>query len=76
MVDVAAIDEAVTRPSMRFVQIRQPEQSAQQALPIVHTICTGETGIQWVMRLKKRRDILQARFSPQCLIAGQRVFAP
>jgi transposase len=47
MVDVAAIAEAVTRPSMQFVQIRQPEQSARQALPIVHTIRTGETGIQW-----------------------------
>jgi len=32
MVDAAAIAEAVTRPTMRFVQIRQPEQSARQAL--------------------------------------------
>jgi transposase len=32
MVDAAAIVEAVTRPTMRFVQIRQPEQSARQAL--------------------------------------------
>jgi transposase len=32
MVDAAAIAEAVSRPTMRFVQIRQPEQSARQAL--------------------------------------------
>ena len=32
MVDAAAIAEAVTRPTMRFVQVRQPEQSARQAL--------------------------------------------
>jgi transposase len=32
MVDAAAIAEAVTRPTMRFVQLRQPEQSARQAL--------------------------------------------
>jgi transposase len=32
MVDAAAIAEAVTRPTMRFVQIRQPEQSARQAI--------------------------------------------
>ncbi len=32
IVDAAAIAEAVTRPTMRFVQIRQPEQSARQAL--------------------------------------------
>jgi transposase len=32
MVDAAAIAEAVTRPAMRFVQVRQPEQSARQAL--------------------------------------------
>ena len=32
MVDAAAIAEAVTRPTMRFTQIRQPEQSARQAL--------------------------------------------
>lgn len=32
MVDAAAIAEAVTRPTMRFVQIRQPEQSARRAL--------------------------------------------
>ena len=29
--DAAAIAEAVTRPTMRFVQIRQPEQSARQS---------------------------------------------
>jgi transposase len=32
MVDAAAIAEAVTRPTMRFVQVRQPEQCARQAL--------------------------------------------
>ena len=32
MVDAAAIAKAVTRPTMRFVQVRQPEQSARQAL--------------------------------------------
>lgn len=32
MVDAAAIAEALTRPTMRFVQVRQPEQSARQAL--------------------------------------------
>jgi transposase len=32
MVDAAAIAEAVTRPTMRFTQIRQPEQSARHAL--------------------------------------------
>jgi len=32
MVDAAAIAEAVTRPTMRFVEVRQPEQSARQAL--------------------------------------------
>jgi len=31
-VDAAAIAEAVTRRTMRFVQVRQPEQSARQAL--------------------------------------------
>jgi transposase len=32
MVDAAAIAGAVTRPTMRFTQIRQPERSARQAL--------------------------------------------
>jgi transposase len=32
MVDAAAIAEAVTRPTMRFAQVRQPEQSVRQAL--------------------------------------------
>jgi transposase len=32
MIDAAAIAEAVSRPTMRFVQVRQAEQSARQAL--------------------------------------------
>jgi hypothetical protein len=32
MVDAVAIAEAMTRPTMRFVQVRQPKQSARQAL--------------------------------------------
>jgi transposase len=32
MVDAEAIAEAVTRPTMRFVQVRHPEQIARQAL--------------------------------------------
>jgi transposase len=32
MIDAEAIAEAVSRPTMRFVPIRSPEQSAQQAL--------------------------------------------
>jgi hypothetical protein len=42
MVDAAAIAEAVTRPTMRFVQVRQPEQCARQA-PLV-PVCLIFTG--------------------------------
>jgi transposase len=46
MVDAAAIAEAVTRPTMRFVQIRLPEQSARQALHRVRDRYMGQrTGL-------------------------------
>jgi transposase len=46
MVDAAAMAEAVTRPTMRFVQIRQPEQSARQALHRVRDPYMGQrTGL-------------------------------
>ncbi len=46
MVDAAAIAEAVTRPTMRFVQMRHPEQSARQALHRVRDRYMGQrTGL-------------------------------
>lgn len=46
MVDAAVIAEAVTRPTMRFVQMRHPEQSARQALHRVRDRYMGQrTGL-------------------------------